>query len=73
MLDVGYRAIHTWPCETLLKDLICPGCDSKQYMIGTGQIMEHSDLSGYDKEYPRKTSKPGTVLTFPGGRGIENE
>lgn len=42
-------------------------------MIGTGQIMEHSDLSGYDKEYPRKTSKPGTVLTFPGGRGIENE
>lgn len=42
-------------------------------MIGTGQLMEYGLIEDYDKEYPRKTSKPGTVLTFPGGRGIENE
>lgn len=69
----GHRAVHTWPCETLLKDLVCPSCDSKQYMIGTGQILEHGDLSGYNKQYPREMNKPGIILNFPNIGGVTSE
>lgn len=63
----GYRYIGTWNENTWLKDLCYPNCQTNGYIIGTGQIMEHGDLSGYDKEYPKPVNKPGQILQFPGG------
>lgn len=56
-----------------LRHLYCPNCQTSGYTIGTGQILEHGPLEGYNKENPRKTNKPGMVLDFPGGRELIDE
>lgn len=62
----GYRYVGTWNEKVWLKELYCPNCQRNGYTIGTGQILEHGDLSGYNKEYPKPQSKPGQILNFPG-------
>lgn len=61
----GYRYIGTWNEKVWLKELYCPNCQKSGYTIGTGQIIEHGDLSAYDKEHPKQCGKPGIILQFP--------
>ena len=69
-IKCGYRYIGTWNVKNAMKDLYCPVCNEKGYIIGTGQILEYGDLSDYNQDNPRKQSKPGQILNFP---GINNE
>lgn len=59
-----YRYIGTWNEKVWLKELYCPNCQIPGYIIGTGQILEHGPLKGYDKENPKEVNKPGMVLDF---------
>ena len=34
------RWIGVWPANTWLKDLTCPNCNTKGYIITTGQYLE---------------------------------
>lgn len=59
-----YRYIGTWNKDVWLRALYCPKCKKSGYTIATGQILEHGDLSAYNKDNPRKMNKPGQVLNF---------
>ena len=49
-------------------------CNTPGYLIATGQIMEYGDLSEYTEKNPRKMSKPGQIINFPGHNpGKSNE
>ena len=60
----GYRYIGTWNEKVWLKELYCPNCQKSGYTIGTGQIIEHGDLSAYDKEHPKPYGKPRYNIKF---------
>ncbi len=68
-IKCGYRYIGTWNEKVWLKELYCPNCEEKGYIIGTGQILESGDLSDYSQKYPRLQSKPGQILEFPKRKG----
>lgn len=36
----GYRYIGTWNEKVWLKELYCPNCQERGFIIGTGQILE---------------------------------
>ena len=65
-LRCGCRYVGIWNAKHWLKDLYCPSCQAKGYIIATGQIFEYGDLSDYDQDNPRKAAKPGQILNFPG-------
>lgn len=65
-LNCKYRYIGTWNKKIWFKDLYCPNCQEKGYIIGTGQILESGDLSEYTKDNPKECNKPGIIQTFPG-------
>lgn len=67
MLHAVTDTFGTWNEKVWLKELYCPNCQQPGYTIGTGQIMEHGDLSEYTKDNPKPCGKPGIILNFPGG------
>lgn len=69
----GYRYIGTWNAKVWLKELYCPNCKKCGYTIGTGQILEHGDLSEYTKDNPRKMNKPGQVLQFSNKKEVYHD
>lgn len=71
-IKCGYRYVGCWNAKVWLKDLYCPNCQTQGFTIGTGQILEQSDLSNYTQSNPRKMNKPGQVLDFRGGKKDDN-
>lgn len=67
-LVCGYRYIGTWNEKVWLKELYCPNCQQKGFNIGTGQILEAAYSPDCNKDNPKKMSKPGQILVFPGLR-----